>query len=78
DLLAACKATANLDADVRDGCAALAQWNQTDNVDARAAHLFREFWMRAKDIPNVYAIDFNPADPVYTPRSLRMADPSVR
>jgi acyl-homoserine-lactone acylase len=63
---------------VRDGCAALAQWNLTDNVDARAAHVFREFWMRAKDIPNVYAVDFNPADPVYTPRNLRMSDPTVR
>ena len=78
DLLAACKATPNLDADMRDGCAALAQWNLTDNVDARAAHLFREFWMRAKDIPHVYAVDFNPADPIYTPRGLRMNDATVR
>jgi len=55
DLLFACKAggnPANLDADVRDGCAALTVWNRTSNADARAAHLFREFWMRAKDIPH--------------------------
>ncbi len=79
DLLAACKAgSGNFDADVRDGCAALAQWNLTSNADARAGHLFREFWMRAKDIPHVYAVDFNPADPIYTPRGLRVSDATVR
>lgn len=78
DLLAACKATPAPDADVRDGCAALGQWNRTSNADARAAHLFREFWMRAKDIAQVHAVEFDPADPVHTPRGLRMNDATVR
>ncbi|CAJ0774739.1 Acyl-homoserine lactone acylase PvdQ [Ralstonia condita] len=78
DLLAACKRSLNLDAETRDGCAALSLWNRTSDADARAAHLFREFWMRAKDIPHVYAVDFNAADPIYTPRGLRMNDAAVR
>ncbi|MGA3704568.1 acylase [Ralstonia pseudosolanacearum] len=78
DLLEACKAARDADADVRNGCVALGRWNRTAAANARAAHLFREFWMRAKDIPQVYATDFNPDDPIYTPRGLRMHDAAVR
>ncbi len=78
DLLEACKTARDADADVRNGCVALGQWDRTDNLDARAAHLFREFWMRAKNIPQVYATGFDPADPLYTPRGLRMHDEAVR
>ncbi len=76
DLLAACRGTQ--DATLRDGCAALQRWDRHSNLDSRAAPLFREFWMRASKIPKVYAVDFDPADPVHTPRGLRMADDTVR
>lgn len=76
DLLNACRGTR--DADLADGCAALRKWDRHSNLDSRAAPLFREFWMRASKIPKVYAIDFNAADPVNTPRGLRMRDEAVR
>ncbi|UBM08194.1 acylase [Cupriavidus metallidurans] len=78
DLLRACRTKAvQGDSDLRDGCTALGKWDRRSNLESRAAPLFREFWMRAHVIPNVYAIAFNPADPVNTPRGLRMQDATV-
>ena len=78
DLLRACGASAaQADTDLRQGCEALARWDRRSNLESRAAPLFREFWMRAHTIPNVYAVAFNPADPVSTPRGLHMQDATV-
>jgi acyl-homoserine-lactone acylase len=75
DLLAGCS---NASGDAQEACNALRGWNRTDDLDATGAHLFREFWRRAKDIPNVYRVAFDPADPVATPSGLRLADDTVR
>lgn len=75
DLLAAC-ATAPNDA-TRDGCAALRDWNRTNNLDARGAHLFREFWRTARLIPGVYRVPFDPKQAVATPSGLKMDDAAV-
>ena len=75
DLLAACSGAP---ADAQDACTALRGWNRTDNLDATAAHVFREFWRRARDIPNVWRVGFDPKDPVGTPNGLRMTDDTVR
>jgi acyl-homoserine-lactone acylase len=75
DLLAGC---ANASADAQEACNALRGWNRTDSLDATGAHLFREFWRRAKDIPNVHRVAFDPADPVATPSGLRLSDDTVR
>lgn len=75
DLLAAC-ATAPGD-EARDGCAALAGWDRLNNVDSRGAHLFREFWRLASAVPGVHAMPYDPANPVATPRGLKMGDPAV-
>jgi len=78
DLLRTCHAKAvQADSELRDGCTALGKWDRRSNLESRAAPLFREFWMRAHVIPNVYAVAFNPADPVNTPRGLHMQDPAV-
>lgn len=60
------------------GCAALRQWDRRSAIHSRGAHLFREFWKLATAIPGVYAVPFDAADPVATPRGLKMADPVVR
>ena len=75
DLLAAC---ASAPPDAQEACAALRGWNRTDNLDATAAHLFREFWRKAKDIPNIWRVPFDAKDPVGTPSGLRMTDDAVR
>ena len=77
DLLAACAGLATPSAEVKDGCAALRGWDRTNNLDARGAHLFREFWRTARLIPGVYRVPFDPAQPVATPAGLKMDDPAV-
>ena len=75
DLLAACAGAPT--ADARDGCAALRQWDTTTNLDARAAHLFSEFWRTAAAIPGVHRVPFDLQRRVETPAGLQMADPAV-
>ena len=72
DLLAACAQAPT--AESRDGCAALKGWDRRNNLDARGAHLFREFWRSARAIPGVYRVPFDPKQPVATPAGLRMDD----
>lgn len=75
DLLAACEKAPS--AESRDGCAALKGWDRRNNVDARGAHLFREFWRTARNIPGVHRVPFDPAQPVATPAGLKMDDAIV-
>jgi acyl-homoserine-lactone acylase len=63
--------------DAKDGCAALGRWDRLNNLDSRGAHLFREFWRVAANIPGVYRVPFDKAQPVATPSGLKMADATV-
>lgn len=54
-------------------CNALAAWDRRANLDSRGAVLFREFWNRAATTPGMWAVPFDPRDPVNTPRSLAMS-----
>lgn len=78
DLTAACKASGSLNNDQALGCRVLAAWDRTSNADAKGAPLFREFWRKAKDIPKVWRVPFDPAQPVATPAGLDMAAPATR
>lgn len=59
--------------DVSAACAALAAWDNTGNSEARGAHLWDEFWFRAAllDDADLYAVPFDAADPIHTPRDLK-------
>lgn len=59
-------------------CAALAAWDRRSDTSSKGAHLFREFWRNAATIPNVYAVPFDPKNPITTPRGLKASDPVVR
>ena len=72
DLLAACDKAPT--AESRDGCAALRGWDRRNNLEARGAHVFREFWRTARNIPGVHRVPFDPAQPVATPAGLNLAD----
>jgi len=79
DLAAACRsAAATLDANQQAGCRVLAAWNRTSTPEAKGAPLFREFWRKAKDLPKVWRVPFDPARPVVTPAGLDMATPATR
>ncbi len=60
-------------ADVGTACDVLAAWNNAGNADARGAHVWDEFWSRAARLgaSALYAVPFDPADPVNTPRGLK-------
>jgi len=75
DLLAACGDAPT--AEARDGCAALRGWDRTNNLEARGAHLFREFWRAVRTVPGLHRIAFDLAQPAATPAGLKMADPAV-
>lgn len=75
DLLAACDKAPT--AEARDGCAALKGWDRRNNVDARGAHVFREFWRTARNIPGVHRVPFDAQQPVATPAGLKMADAAI-
>jgi acyl-homoserine-lactone acylase len=65
-------------ASLRRACDVLGTWDRRHGVDSRGAHLFHEFWKTASAIPNLWAVPFDPAHPVDTPRGIRDADPQVR
>lgn len=67
-LLPACGKAA--DPQVRRGCKALASWDRHADQDSRGAVLFREFWTQARTIPAMWAVPFDPKDPLHTPRGV--------
>jgi len=79
DLIKACAdGSSTLTADQTTGCQTLAAWDRTTNADSRGAPLFREFWRAATNIPKVWRVPFDPAQPVATPTGLDMATPATR
>jgi acyl-homoserine-lactone acylase len=75
DLLVACGQVPN--EQTAEGCAALKLFHDAgmrNNVDAKGAPLFREFWRVASQIPNVYREPFDKARVLATPAGLRMTD----
>lgn len=59
-------------------CAALSAWDRRSNAESRGAHVFREFWRTASTIRSVYAVPFDPKEPVNTPRGLNTTDPTTK
>lgn len=79
DLAAGCTANAAaLTPDQTLGCRTLVAWDRTSNSASRGAPLFREFWRKAKDVPNVWRVPFDAARPVATPSGLDLATAPTR
>ncbi|MEQ5787517.1 penicillin acylase family protein [Erythrobacter sp. NFXS35] len=55
------------------GCAALAGWDRRYEAVSRGAALFRAFWSKVGQRNDLWAVPFDPADPVSTPRDLATA-----
>ena len=62
---------------LEEACAVLGKWDRTANFSARGAHLFREFWRIARNIPNVHRVSLDPQQIVSTPYGLKMSDPVI-
>lgn len=79
DLLAACTIVdTGLSEAQREGCAALAKWDGTNDVTSRGAPLFREFWRKAKDVKDVWRVPFDRTQPATTPTGLKLVSGAVR
>ncbi|TWI60272.1 acyl-homoserine-lactone acylase [Pseudoduganella lurida] len=68
DLLEACKG--GEDAALAASCSVLAAWDRKADLDSAGAVLFREFWLRASQLTDRWAVPFDAADPVHTPRGI--------
>jgi len=55
---------------VTRGCTALAGWDRRFEQASRGAALFRAFWPKANRLSGLWAMPFDPADPVNTPREI--------
>jgi acyl-homoserine-lactone acylase len=71
DLLAGC--IGNVDVTLRAACDVLAAWDRKVELGSRGALLFREFWLKAVTLAPIWAVPFDAADPVHTPRGLASA-----
>ncbi len=58
-------------------CDILANWDRTHRINSVGGHVFFDFWRVMRDTPEMWAVPFNPADPVNTPRDLNIADANV-
>ncbi|MCC7534558.1 MAG: penicillin acylase family protein [Deltaproteobacteria bacterium] len=58
-------------------CGILAEWDRRYDVESVGAGAWVELWRRLEGTDDLWAIDFDPADPVHTPRDLNDADPAV-
>lgn len=58
--------------DVVAACATLRAWDNRGGTSARGSHVWDEFWTRVQ-VPaaQLFAVPFNPADPLNTPRDLQ-------
>ena len=85
DVAALCAAFPNGQAPTSDGgtvpvgeaCTALSTWDKRMNVESTGALLFERFWLRAAGIDDLWQVLFDPADPVATPHTLKVANPEV-
>jgi acyl-homoserine-lactone acylase len=59
-------------------CDVLRDWDRTANIDSRGMQVWTEFWEIARHIDGVYAVPFDPDDPVNTPRSIAVDNQAVR
>ena len=64
--------------DVSEACNVLAAWDRANKLTSVGPHLWTELWNRASNAPNLFAVPFDPADPVNTPRGVNLASVSVR
>jgi len=69
-VLALCDGAAAKPDNTARGCAALAGWDRRYEASSKGAALFRAFWAKAARVPGLWAVPFDPADPVNTPRTV--------
>ncbi len=64
--------------DVGTACTILDAWDRTMNPEAVGAAIWLEFWPNVRGTSGLYAVPFDAADPVTTPRGIDLGNPAVR
>jgi acyl-homoserine-lactone acylase len=81
DVLAICKPTepnpVELITSEQIACNLLDEWDRTHQIGSVGGHIFTEFWYALRSTPNLWAVPFDAADPVNTPRDLNDTAPAV-
>ncbi|UOD31557.1 acylase [Massilia violaceinigra] len=78
DVLALCRGDQADSGDITAACARLNQWDRTVNLDSNIGYLyFTGLWERILRVPGMWAVPFNPADPVNTPHGLNRDNPAI-
>jgi acyl-homoserine-lactone acylase len=63
--------------DLAAPCATLTAWDGTTNPSSVGYPLFAAWWDRLEFAPGIWAMPFDPRDPVTTPHGLKIDDPAV-
>lgn len=58
-------------------CDILAAWDRSHRVNSVGGHIFYEFWREISGTQDMWAVPFDPADPVRTPRKLDIDNPDI-
>ncbi len=82
DMLSLCPGGSRMgapSAELRQACSALAAWDRTAGLDAGIGYGYLEEFALSflGQAPDVWRVAFDPADPVNTPRGLRVEQPAV-
>jgi acyl-homoserine-lactone acylase len=65
------------DATMMQACDILGKWDKRHTVESVGGHIFTEFWGKARRLSNLWAVPFDPTDPVNTPNTLNTGDPAL-
>lgn len=63
--------------DAAEACSILESWDGLFNTDSVGPALWTRFWLSARSIEGLWAVPFDPADPVGTPNTLNDEDAQV-
>ena len=80
DVVAICEAVEDWslygasNATMKQACNILGAWDTRHTIDSVGGHVFTEFWRIARSLDNLWAVPFDPTDPVHTPNQLNTAD----
>ena len=78
DVVKVCDVQMNKDANnIADACGVLKKWDRRQTIQSRGAQVWTEFWRAVRRTENLYAIAFDPRDPVHTPRGINLANADV-
>ena len=58
-------------------CDILDNWDRRYNLDSVGSHIFFEFFAKVYQFDNLWAVPFNPDEPLLTPRDINVDDPAL-